>query len=99
MPKAGYCLLVLIACSPLARGQVVGTTQPDLGANAALWYWQAFDFLPKDDSSLKILQNWDTVPLDYPLTRPSITCTVERRLLIATGVWISARAQIFSCPI
>jgi hypothetical protein len=64
MPRAGYCIWVLIVCSPLARGQVVATTQPNLGANAALLYWQAFDLLPSDDASLKILDNWDTVPLD-----------------------------------
>jgi hypothetical protein len=38
---------------------------PDLGANAALSYWQAFAFLPAlDKGQEKLLEAWNKVPLD-----------------------------------
>ena len=38
---------------------------PDLGANAALKYWQALQLLPPlDKNQEKILENWSKVPLD-----------------------------------
>jgi hypothetical protein len=38
---------------------------PDLGANAALKYWQAFAILPAlDKDQEKLLQEWNKVPLD-----------------------------------
>jgi hypothetical protein len=39
--------------------------QPDLGANAAMKYWQAFALLPAlDMDQEKVLQDWDKAPLD-----------------------------------
>jgi hypothetical protein len=38
---------------------------PDLGANAALKYWQAFAFLPSlDEGQEKLLEEWNKAPLD-----------------------------------
>ena len=38
--------------------------RPDLGANAALKYWQAFALLPTlDKDQEKLLEKWNKVPL------------------------------------
>lgn len=54
--------LFLLAATPVAAQP---RTQPDLAANAALKYWQAFAHLPpRDDAQQKRLKDWRTVPLD-----------------------------------
>jgi hypothetical protein len=54
--------LALQATTVAARAQ---DAHPDLGANAALKYWQAFAFLPTlDKDQQKLLEDWNKVPLD-----------------------------------
>jgi hypothetical protein len=55
--------LVLLSRPPAtARAQ---GPEPDLGANAALKYWQAFALLPAlDKDQEKLLERWNKVPLD-----------------------------------
>jgi hypothetical protein len=55
---------------PLGSRHLPGTAQaqdarPDLGANAAMKYWQAFALLPiLDKDQEKLLEQWNKVPLD-----------------------------------
>jgi hypothetical protein len=56
-------VLVLVPRSPAtAQVPVAG---PDLGANAALKYWQAFALVPAlDKDQERLLEQWNKVPLD-----------------------------------
>jgi hypothetical protein len=57
----------LLSCAlfPATPAAQAADTQPDLGANAAMKYWQAFALLPTlDKGQEKLLQEWDKVPLD-----------------------------------
>jgi hypothetical protein len=52
--------------APLVHAQAPDP-KPDTSGNAAIQYWQAFALMPtldKDDE--KLLENWNTVPLDDP---------------------------------
>jgi hypothetical protein len=40
--------------------------RPNLGANAAMKYWQAFEQMPHGEDAQKLLEQWNTVPLDDP---------------------------------
>lgn len=65
-PWALAALLLSLALFPPspAAAQAPDDT-PDLGANAALKYWQAFAVLPAlDRDQEKLLQEWNKVPLD-----------------------------------
>ncbi len=53
-------VLLLISISE-AQAQIAPS---ELGQNAALQYWPAFNFLPRDEADLKILENWKQAPLD-----------------------------------
>ncbi len=55
--------LAMLPLSPAAAQ--APEANPDLGANAALKYWQAFALLPTlDKDQEKLLQEWNKVPLD-----------------------------------
>lgn len=57
----GLSLVLLLPPLALVQAQ----DKPDLGANAAVKYWQAFAFLPPlDKAQDKILEDWNKVPLD-----------------------------------
>ncbi len=58
-----FLSLTLLASSPAtAQAQ---DAKPDLGANAAMKYWQAFALLPiLDKDQEKLLEQWNKVPLD-----------------------------------
>jgi len=65
------CRHVAIVLTALALFQPARTLaqpaggKPDLGANAALKYWQAFGLLPTlDKEQQKLLENWQKAPLD-----------------------------------
>jgi hypothetical protein len=56
---------VFLPCALVAAQQVAG--QSELGANAALQYWQAFAQMPAlSDEQQKILDEWNTVSLKDP---------------------------------
>ncbi|HEY3394596.1 MAG TPA: hypothetical protein VGK58_17930 [Lacipirellulaceae bacterium] len=56
---------MLLPCAVVAAQQVAG--QSELGANAALQYWQAFAQMPAlSDEQQKILDEWNTVSLKDP---------------------------------
>lgn len=62
-----YCALLAtsaVLCSLPATVQAADAKQ-DLGANAAMKYWQAFAHLSRlDKEQEKLLENWNSVPLD-----------------------------------
>lgn len=58
-----FLSLSLLSHSPAAAQ--VPDARPDLGANAAMKYWQAFALLPTlDKDQEKLLQEWSKVSLD-----------------------------------
>ena len=58
-------LLSLSLLSPSPAAAQAPDARPDLGANAAMKYWQAFALLPAlDKDQEKLLQEWSKVPLD-----------------------------------
>ena len=59
-------LLSLILLAPTLTGTAQAQdARPDLGANAAMKYWQAFALLPVlDKDQEKLLDQWNKVPLD-----------------------------------
>jgi hypothetical protein len=61
--SAIFLSLSLLSPSPAAAQ--APDARPDLGANAAMKYWQAFALLPTlDKDQEKLLQEWSKVPLD-----------------------------------
>jgi hypothetical protein len=58
------CALALLPLSTASAGPQAPTTFTPLGQNAALQYWQAFNFLPPDQADLEKLSEWRTLPLD-----------------------------------
>ena len=62
----GALFLSLILLAPPLRGTAPAQdARPDLGANAAMKYWQAFALLPVlDKDQEKLLDQWNKVPLD-----------------------------------
>jgi hypothetical protein len=60
---AFFVSLALAMPSPAAAQVAEG--KPDLGANAAMKYWQAFALLPNlEKDQEKLLEDWSKVPLD-----------------------------------
>jgi hypothetical protein len=60
----GTLLLSLTLFPPSPAAAKAADAKPDLGANAALKYWQAFALLPAlDKDQKKLLQEWNKVPL------------------------------------
>jgi hypothetical protein len=64
--KIGFLIVAaFLPCTLVAAQQVAG--QSELGANAALQYWQAFAQMPAlSDEQQKILDEWNTVSLKDP---------------------------------
>jgi hypothetical protein len=59
------CLLSAALLRPAHSAMQAPDRGADLGANAALKYWQAFAFLPAlDKDQEKLLEDWNKVPLD-----------------------------------
>jgi len=56
------CALALLPLSTTSAQQA--PQRSELGQNAALQYWQAFNFLPHNDADLSKLAEWRTLPLD-----------------------------------
>jgi hypothetical protein len=57
--------LFLLLPAPSRGAARAADAKPDLGANAATKYWQAFALLPAlDKDQQKLLEKWSTVPLD-----------------------------------
>src|SRR5690348_2053320 len=56
------CALALLPLSTASAQQA--PQRSELGQNAALQYWQAFNFLPHNDADLSKLAEWRTLPLD-----------------------------------
>ena len=60
-----YLFLPLSLFTPNPAAAQTPDAKPDLGANAAMKYWQAFALLPTlDRDQEKLLQEWSKVPLD-----------------------------------
>src|SRR5688572_16792276 len=60
---------LVVVLSSLAAAQPA-ESQTDLGANAALQYWQAFSHLPASDAAQeKVLSEWATISLDDPAVK------------------------------
>ena len=82
-------LLALLVSTLVAPGLVLAQTQdtkPDLAANAALKYWQAFAQMPvltKDQA--KLLEHWNKVPLDEEAAK-LIAASEKSRLYISIAV-------------
>src|SRR5262245_18113287 len=63
MVRASFLVMSILL---LPLGQARADTPPDLGANAALKYWQAFATLPRfsDAQASKLMAEYLTMPLD-----------------------------------
>ena len=61
-----FAAMLSLALVPLGHAAAQAPdVKPDLGANAALKYWQAFALLPAlDKDQQKILEQWDKAPFD-----------------------------------
>jgi hypothetical protein len=60
-----WCAWCLLAVCPAIASAQEPAADPDLAANAAVQYWQAFGLMPTlDKEQEELLQNWQTVPLD-----------------------------------
>lgn len=58
-------LMILSLLQPSSAVAQPAATKPNLGANAAMKYWQAFAQMPVlDKDQEKLLADWDRVPLD-----------------------------------
>ena len=53
-----------LACFLIAPLTNAAETPPNLGANAALQYWPAFELLPQNEGEPEIIQHWEHAPLD-----------------------------------
>src|SRR2546421_4143875 len=63
-PLVTICLFVAVV-APFPATAPAADTKPDLGANAAMKYWQAFALLPAlDKEQEKLLDQWNKVPFD-----------------------------------
>jgi hypothetical protein len=78
LPTFG-CLVLLAV--PVSRAQTT-----ELGRNAALQYWPAFNFLPRQEADLKKLENWKTIPLD-----------ADSEKLLSSLRYLHAGAQMKQC--
>src|SRR5437868_13235157 len=78
-------LPLALALAPAATSPAMAQAPdaaPDLAANAALKYWQAFALLPTlDKDQEKLLGEWDKIPLDAAALKLIRTSDTSRKYL------------------
>lgn len=84
-----WIVVTLLLTVPLLLPSSVCAQPPDaksdLADNAALQYWQAFAMMPTlDKEQEKLLENWNTVPMDAAALR-LIDSSAQSRLLLYRG--------------